>query len=166
MRVYLGLGSNLDAEQHLDEALEQLQNEFGALRCSSWFRTAAVGFSGPDFINMALCVDTDLSVEDVSQICQKIERFVGRRRETESGCGSRCIDIDLLLFEAAAGEPHANLPPPRDDLWRFAYCAAPMADIYPHWTHCQLQGLTLAQFVKSESFASQPIEKLELQQAG
>ena len=58
-RAYLSLGSNQQPERHLPQAVEELRARFGALLASPWYRTAAVGFDGPDFVNGAVVIDSD-----------------------------------------------------------------------------------------------------------
>ena len=42
-RAYLSLGSNLDAETHLRDAIAALRARFGDVRLSPVYRTRAVG---------------------------------------------------------------------------------------------------------------------------
>ena len=56
--VYVGLGSNLDADRRLREAVGSLEAEFGPLRCSAVYRTPAIG-------------DTTLTLE-MQKICRLI----------------------------------------------------------------------------------------------
>ena len=53
-RAYLSLGSNLDPERHLAAALVALRGRYGELVVSPTYRTTAVGFDGPDFLNLAV----------------------------------------------------------------------------------------------------------------
>jgi len=59
-RAYLSLGSNLEAERNLRAALAELRARFGTVRASPVYRFPAVGFDGPDFLNLAVAIDTDL----------------------------------------------------------------------------------------------------------
>ena len=49
-RVFLSLGSNVDPERHLADALRALRERFGAVEVSSAYRSAAVGFEGAAFL--------------------------------------------------------------------------------------------------------------------
>lgn len=144
LQVYLGLGSNLQPDHHIPLALDALRSRFGPLRVSSWYHTRALRFDGPDFINLAVEISVDELPEEVVDACAQIERQIGRRREQEKGCGSRCIDIDLLLFSGDSDRP---LPPPREDIWLYAYAAVPLAELIPDWRHAALGPHTLASFV-------------------
>ena len=49
--VYLGLGSNINAEENLGLAVRELRQRYGELDTSAVYRSAAVGFEGDDFLN-------------------------------------------------------------------------------------------------------------------
>ena len=159
MRVFLGLGSNIEPEKHLDITLHKLVATFGDLDLSQFYRTAAIGFDGQSFINMAAGFETAFSVQEVTDFCQKIEREVGRRRESEIPGGSRCIDIDLLLFESVSSDD--DLPEPRSDIREFAYAAVPLAELIPDWRHELTGDQPLAEYIQNERFASQQIVVVE-----
>ncbi len=158
MQVFLGLGSNLYAEKHLDLAIQELTGIYGELRQSKRYKTAAIGFKGPDFLNMVVAFNTTHRVAEVTIETQRVERTVGRIREAESSTGSRAIDIDLLLFERiTTKEP---LPEPRADIRDYAYAALPLADLNPDWRHVLINELTLSEYIQTHSFENQPIEPL------
>ena len=60
-RVYLSLGSNQEPHRYLRAALDELRARFGSLDVSPAYRSAAVGFDGADFINLAVGLDTELA---------------------------------------------------------------------------------------------------------
>lgn len=60
--VLLSLGSNLEPARHLGAALRELRAAFGELAVSPAYLTPAVGFDGPDFLNNAVSLETDLSL--------------------------------------------------------------------------------------------------------
>mgnify|MGYP001082313158 CR=1 FL=1 len=159
MRVFLGIGSNLEPETHIQLVLNALRVNFGSLQLSSKYRTPAIGFIGPSFINMAVSIETELSAAEVAEHCQRIERELGRDRSTESGSCSRCIDIDLLLFEDDRAE--SELPQPRADIRDFAYTAVPLADLMPDWRHDHTGGMRLADYIKCVRFSEQQLEIIE-----
>ena len=59
-RVYVAAGSNVDPQAHLARAQTELARSFGPLSVSPWYRNAAVGFAGEDFINFVFGFDTAL----------------------------------------------------------------------------------------------------------
>ena len=50
--VFLGLGSNVDAEKNLRDAVVSLRERFGALQLSPVYKSAPYGFEGDDFLNL------------------------------------------------------------------------------------------------------------------
>ena len=60
-RVYVAAGSNVDPQANLTHAQAELADGFSA-RCSvsPWYRNAAVGFTGEDFINFVFGFETQL----------------------------------------------------------------------------------------------------------
>ena len=158
MQVFLGLGSNLDAKTHIDLALEKLNQTFGELKQSARYKSQAVGFDGPDFINMVVGFSSTLSPKSIALKCQEIETAVGRIRETESGNCSRTIDIDLLLFIEEQGESLPNLPVPRTDIRDFAYAAMPLAELIPDWRHELIGNIPLIDHVATKVLLNQMIK--------
>ena len=160
MLVFLGLGSNLEPNSHIALALRSLTVTFGSLKKSRKYQTPAVGFIGPSFINMVVSIDTELSPAEVAESCQRIERELGRDRSSESGSCSRCIDIDLLLFQDESAKA-SDLPNPRKDIREFAYTAVPLADLIPDWQHEHTDGMRLVDFVQSGKFLDQKVEAID-----
>lgn len=78
--VLLSLGSNLQPQQHLHAAVEALRARFGAVAVSPAYRTAAVGFDGPDFLNNAVAIETDLPLDALDAWLHALEDAHGRDR--------------------------------------------------------------------------------------
>lgn len=133
-RAYLSLGSNLEPEQHLRAAVQALRQQFGALTLSRVYRTAAVGFDGPAFLNAAAGIDTGLSPQALDTWLHRLEAAQGRRRDGPR-FSSRTLDIDLLLHDdrVLRGEGHLQLP--RPELATEAFVLGPMAEIAPDLEH-------------------------------
>lgn len=140
-RVYLSLGSNEDPEQHLAAALDELRQRFGALTLSPTYRTAAVGFDGPDFLNLAAGLDTDLEPEVLDAWLHALEDRHGRRRDVPR-FSSRKLDVDLLLYDNRILRGTGHLELPRPELVSQAFVLKPMIDIAPDLVHPTL-GRTL-----------------------
>lgn len=160
MRVFLGISSNLEPQSHIVLALRTLTGAFGELQKSRQYLTAAVGFIGPSFINMVVSFETEMTPDQVAENCRLAESQLGRDRSTESGSCSRCIDIDLLLFQESNSDTN-DLPSPRTDIREFAYTAMPLADLIPDWQHDYTDGMRLSDFVKSEKFFDQKVVLIE-----
>ena len=57
--IYLGLGSNVDPQRNLRFGLDELRRRFGELVISPTYQSAAVGFSGDDFLNLVVAAESD-----------------------------------------------------------------------------------------------------------
>jgi 2-amino-4-hydroxy-6-hydroxymethyldihydropteridine diphosphokinase len=117
------LGTNLgDRQANLDEALERLDKAFGGrrLRASKVLETEAIGFSGPNFLNMTVVYSSRRSPESVLKLCKRIERAMGRKDAPEyTADGSRIyhdriIDIDILFYgDLRLSTPLLTIPHPQ-----------------------------------------------------
>lgn len=136
--VYVGAGSNIEPERHLRLAASALEERFGRIRCSHVYRSPAFGFHGADFLNMVFAFPTDRDPDDVERELYDIEYEGGRVRRVER-FSSRTLDLDLLLFGAAIDAARRL---PRDDVRRYPFVLAPLAELAPTLRH-PLTGLTL-----------------------
>jgi 2-amino-4-hydroxy-6-hydroxymethyldihydropteridine diphosphokinase len=141
-RAWLSLGSNLEPEHHLRAALAELRGRFGAIVASTAYRFPAVGFDGPDFINLAAGVDSDLDAFALNDWLHALEDRHGRRRDVPR-FSSRTLDVDIVLFDELVLSGPGNLQVPRKELAE-AFVLKPLADIAPHVRE-PLSGRTLAE---------------------
>ena len=141
-RAYLSLGSNLDPEAHLTRALSELDAKFGAVVASRFLRTPAVGFEGPDFLNAAAIVETDLDVVALDAWLHALEDAHGRRRDVPR-FSDRPLDIDIVFYDDVVFRGPGNLQVPRPEL-QHAFVLRPLAEIAPDFRD-PVSGLTLAQ---------------------
>lgn len=125
--VYVGIGSNVEPEQHVRLALEALEQRFGPLRRSTVYRNAAVGFDGDDFLNLVAGFATHESLHAVSAALAEIEQQCGRERRAER-YGPRTLDVDLLLFGDRVVDDH-EFCVPREDLLDHAFVLRPLAEL-------------------------------------
>jgi 2-amino-4-hydroxy-6-hydroxymethyldihydropteridine diphosphokinase len=126
-RAYLGLGSNIEPEKHLRAAIAELRAQFGALIVSPVYRSAAVGFEGPEFLNLAVGLDTELEAIALDAWLHALEDRHGRRRD-QPRYASRTLDVDIVLFDDAIIDGPGHLRIPRPEL-REAFVNVPLADI-------------------------------------
>ena len=101
MNCYLGLGSNLgDSKKNLRRAIELISHIDGVnlISVSSFYETEPWGnLNQPNFINAAICIQTDLEPLKLLDELQRIENELGRVRLEH--WGARTIDIDILYID-------------------------------------------------------------------
>ena len=156
----IALGANVpphngEIKNTLQLAIDYLRSEpaIGDVRRSRWFRTPAFPpGSGPDFVNAAARLETDLDPPALLERLHAVEAKLGRTRTNR--WEPRVCDIDLLsvgdeilpdretverwmaldLGEAQTiMPPHLILPHPR--MHERAFVLVPLADIAPDWRH-------------------------------
>ena len=128
-KAYLSLGSNLAPERHLREAIRALRARFGEVVVSPVYRTRAVGFDGPDFLNAAALIDSDLDPYALDRWLHDLEDAHGRDRSGPR-FGDRTLDIDLVLYGDLQLQGPGHLRIPRPEL-KHAFVLRPLADIAP-----------------------------------
>jgi 2-amino-4-hydroxy-6-hydroxymethyldihydropteridine diphosphokinase len=133
VRVFVAAGSNLEPEKHLARACAEILNSWPDTVCSRAYRNAAVGFEGPDFINLVVGFSTAQPLDAVITRLRAIETQCGRPRFAPKWA-SRTMDLDVLLFGDRV-EKTADYTLPRPDLLKRPYMLGPMAEIAPEVMH-------------------------------
>lgn len=131
-RVYICLGSNIDAETNLPAAVRRLGRYGVVSAASTVYETLPVGFAAQaNFLNAAVLLETDLSLEAVlSETVPEIERALRRVRDPANPNGPRTIDLDVALFnDAAARTDRHEVPDP--DIAKYPFVAIPLAELDP-----------------------------------
>lgn len=141
-RACLSLGSNLDAKANLRSAIDALRARFGDIRVSRVYAFPAVGFDGPDFLNAAAVIDTDLDPFELNDWLHALEDAHGRDRSGPR-FGDRTLDIDIVFYDELVLDGPGHLQLPRDDI-RHAFVLQPLAEIAPGFVDPG-SGLTLEQ---------------------
>lgn len=151
--AYLSLGSNEDAQAHLSRAFEELRARFGEVVSSSMRRTPAVGFDGPDFLNAAAIIDSDLDPIALDAWLHALEDAHGRRRDLPR-FSSRPLDIDIVFYDdrVMTGPGHLELPRPE---LQHAFVLQPLAEIAPDYRH-PVSGLTLRELWQAHPGCEDP----------
>lgn len=126
-RAWLSLGSNIEPEHHLRAIAKALDVRFGRPVLSPVYRTAAVGFDGPAFLNAAAGVDTDLEPLALNDWLHALEERLGRDRSGPRW-SSRTADVDIVLYDQQVLDGPGNLRLPRPELDQ-PFVLAPLADI-------------------------------------
>lgn len=121
-QVCLLLGSNIDPEQNLPRAVSLLRQYVEVSDASLVWETPPVGSPGPNFLNAAVVVHTQLTPEQLKdQVLRAIEARLGRVR-TADKYAPRPIDIDIVAWDCQVTDP---------DIWRFAHAAVPVSEVLP-----------------------------------
>lgn len=131
----LALGANVgDVRATLEHAVEMIcDGDLVRLRArSSDYRTPPWGVEQqPEFVNLCIAVETNLSPGGLLERAQHIEATLGRSRAGETRWGPRAIDIDLLAYDdIVVSEPGLELPHPH--LFERAFVLVPLAEIAPN----------------------------------
>ena len=96
--LHLNIGSNQDRRKNIRLALKQLENFFEKITISSLFESPSEGFTGKDFYNVGVNVETQKKASEVLDILHQIEDSLGRNRAMPK-FSSRIIDIDLVTYD-------------------------------------------------------------------
>ena len=138
--VYVGVGSNIDAQQNLTSAIDVLQERMGVVELSCTYRNPPVGFDGDDFLNLVLRLHSGAGPIAVEKILSEIERCAGRAR-TGQGPGPRSLDLDLLFYGTVVD---AELRLPHEDVLKYPFVLRPLAELAPTLAH-PITGIPVAQ---------------------
>jgi len=157
--VLLSLGSNLRPAQHLHAAVQALGAQFGALRVSPAYRTAAVGFEGPDFLNNGVLLHTDLALAPLDAWLHALEDAHGRDRSGPR-FGDRTLDIDVVFYGDHIVEGPGHLRVPRPEL-KHAFVLKPLADVAPDFVD-PVSGRTLADLWRAHAQYGDSFETVPL----
>jgi 2-amino-4-hydroxy-6-hydroxymethyldihydropteridine diphosphokinase len=131
--VYLGIGSNVNVQENIRAGVLALRQAFGAVELSPVYRSAAVGFSGDDFINLVARIATSMQPLELKEFLNALEDCHGRRRDLPK-FSDRTLDIDILMVD----DLHLHCPGlvlPRPEILEYAHVLRPLADLAPDLVH-------------------------------
>src|SRR5208337_4232516 len=104
MRMFVSLGSNIRPRHFLPRAVAELRQRFHLLSISPIYRTVPAGDADqPDFLNLAVELESELPPEQVQAALREIEAILGRERDPSRPCGPRTADLDLVLIPGVVG---------------------------------------------------------------
>lgn len=116
------LGSNIDPELNLPKAILLLGLHADIASTSMVWETPPVGSGGPNFLNAALLVQTDLEPQQFKDtVIRPVEAYLGRVR-TADKFAPRPIDIDIVAWDCRVLDA---------DVWRYAHAAVPVSEVLP-----------------------------------
>jgi len=131
--AWLGLGSNVNAENHIRAGIKELEDKFENVSLSPVYSSTAVGFDGDDFINLVARVETELHPLELREYLRDLEDRYGRKRNVPK-FSDRVLDIDILLYDDLVLRSPV-LDTPRGEIMKFAHVLKPLADLEPDLIH-------------------------------
>ncbi len=131
--VALGIGSNIHPLQNISQCLDALLLQFNDLSFSSVFESEALGFTGDNFLNMVVSMQTDMPLQKMIAVLKKIEDDLGRDR-TQAKFSGRTMDIDILVYGDATGQ-HEGIDLPRPEICENAYVLWPLSQLAKQQEH-------------------------------
>jgi 2-amino-4-hydroxy-6-hydroxymethyldihydropteridine diphosphokinase len=140
--VFLGIGSNFRPESSLRAARQALAAQFGAVRWSAVYRSAAEGSAAADYANAAAALTTELAPGELRRAMRALEETCGRTRADATAVA---LDIDILFYGQRV-DPEQRLP--RSRAFLAPYVVVPLAELEPALVHPVL-GITAAAAVRA-----------------
>lgn len=130
-RIFLGLGSNIDREEHLCAGLDALTGFLSDVSCSPVFESHPVGIKSGPFFNLVVSARTDLPLMELDRRLKFIEADNGRYAPDRKGLP---LDIDVLLYGEHVGN-FDGLILPRAEILKNAFVLWPLSLIAPKRLH-------------------------------
>ena len=146
--AFVSLGSNIEPEWHLLQAVRRLAERCRLQAASRAYESVPVGTAtGGNFINGAVLIATGLNAGELKRsVLLPLEAALGRVRMADKNA-PRTIDLDISLFNDEildAGGHHI----PEPGILRYAHVARPLADLAPHYRHPEA-GQTLLEIARN-----------------
>ena len=133
VRVFVAAGSNVEPEKNLERACAEIAHIWPDASFSRAYRNVAVGFDGPDFINLVVGFQAAQPLGSVIERLRGIETNCGRPRYAPKWA-SRTMDLDVLMYGDVV-EQTSEYTLPRPDLLKRPYMLGPLAEIAPETVH-------------------------------
>jgi len=94
----IGIGSNIEADKNIREALKLLDSGFNGTEVSEMVKTKPLGIENqPDFVNGAVKIKTEMEQNQLQQYLKEVENRLGRDRSAPK-FGPRTIDLDIVVW--------------------------------------------------------------------
>lgn len=133
MKAIIALGSNMgDRRQFLEAGISEIEKRVGTvLKRSSIVETKAYGVTDqPDFLNMALSVETAMDPETLLHELLTIEKEQHRKRLIH--WGPRTLDLDIIYYGNQMIRSD-DLIVPHPDRCNREFVLGPIAEIEPNF---------------------------------
>lgn len=105
--VIIGVGSNIDPQNHIRQATDLLGRSFEMVASSQFRETKPIGMPNQaNFLNGAVLIKTSLEPPQLKKRLQDIEDRLGRTRNNR--CGPRTIDLDIIVWNGEIVDPEVK----------------------------------------------------------
>lgn len=131
VEVYISVGSNIEPEKNIIEALDRLRRYVRVKAISTFYLTSPIGRpEQPPFLNGVWQVETEKTARELKfGVLRRIENELGRAR-TEDKYAARTIDLDIIIYgDDVIGEPGLIIPDP--DIRKRPFIAVPLMELSP-----------------------------------
>ncbi len=136
-KSYLAIGSNLGCKlQNIEKAKFELQNnKIKIIKSSSKYESESWPNSSlPKYINIVIEIKTNLKPLDLLNICNLIEKKLGRKRTTRNA--PRSCDIDIIDYkQKITNLANKNLILPHPRMCMRNFVLLPLFEINKTWKH-------------------------------
>jgi 2-amino-4-hydroxy-6-hydroxymethyldihydropteridine diphosphokinase len=161
--VYLGLGSNIERERYICAGLDVLSRMFQNMQLSSVYDSEAIGFDGQPFLNLAACIQTELTLEELARILRHVEMEHGRP-DNATRFSARQLDIDILTYGEQVGD-FGRVRLPREEILENAFVLCPLAELAPDELHPVVKR-SYAQLWQAFDKGKQALERMDFYWGG
>lgn len=156
-QIFISLGSNVNKEYYLRQALIALKEHLADFTHSSVYESEAVGFAGNNFYNSVVAATTDIALPILCKLLKQIEQDNGRTANDKK-FSPRTLDLDLLFYDDIICDSPAQLP--RDEITKNAFVLQPLAEVAPNFYHPTAKQ-TIAQLWSAYNNPNQKLWKVE-----
>jgi len=129
--AFLSLGSNIEPEKNMLEAVRLLSHHVKVLKASTVYLTEPLqGKTQPQYYNCVIKIETGIEPRNLKfDVLRTIEAKL-RRKRTQDKFASRTIDIDLILYgNLVVSTKDLIIPDP--DIQGRPFLAIPLCEIEP-----------------------------------
>ncbi len=129
--AYIGVGSNIEPERNITDALTRLSKHVDITGISSFYKTSPLlRENQDDYLNGVWQISTSILPEELKYgVLRRIEKELHRNREADK-YAPRTIDLDLLLYDDMVMQED-NLTIPDPDICKRSFIAFPLSELNP-----------------------------------
>jgi len=130
MRVFVGIGSNIEPRSNIKSALAALHRAVGVRAVSTFYRTPALKRpDDPPFANGVAELSDALAPLQLKRLFRRTEQALGRQRGPDP-YAPRTIDLDLLIYgDMVCKSDELRIPDPA--ILERPFVAVPLLELAP-----------------------------------